>query len=804
MIWLQQLAQDAGFALRVLRRMPAFTATIILTLALGIGMTAAVFSVFNAVLLRPLSYLNPERLVSLSMSEADAPFPMEVVGAHDFLDWKEQSAAFEHLVAYDLSDDPVIVDGQATQERIATVSEGFWELTGVQPAQGRVPASGEQDTVLVSYAFFEARLGGDAGQVGKAVTIDGSPCTIVGVLPRVFPIHLPWPGWPGFEPLDVVAYRTVRIEPPSGNMIQLLNVVGKLKPGVGIEQARAELETIRARSAQAQPGRPGGRAVLHVVPLAEKLAGESRVALRVLLAAVVFVLLIACANVASLLFGRASARQREIAIRAAVGASRSRLLRQLLIESLILALAGGAAGLLVANWSLSLIIALVPHAIPRLVESSIDGAVLAFTLGAALVTALVFGAGPAFALGAVKLQDALKVGAKPSSASSMTPRAGRLLVALEIALAVVLLTGAGLLIKSFWQLNAHPSGFEPARVLTLKVRFSAPQYVEASRRRAYVEELLRRIGSIPGVSAAGISTHGDTFSVAVVEGAAPLPPEEVMQRSSILVDTVSAGSAHALGIQVVRGRWLSDIEPPTNVVVNESLARRDFPGQDPVGRRIRLSSDDEPLATIVGVVADLKYATLVERPAPEVYIPYSKDPPGRFTAVVRTAIDPGALAPVLRKAMSDIDLTLPVFDVETLEEALAESIAPQRFNLFLLSVFAGVALGLALIGVYGVIAYSVAQRTHEIGIRMALGAGRRDVVTMVVRQGAAIALAGISVGAAAAVFLTRVMASLLHDVRPTDLPTFVIVTVGLLLTALMATLAPALKAARIDPAETLR
>ena len=394
-----------------------------------------------------------------------------------------------------------------------------------------------------------AKLGGDAARIGKAVTVDGRPVTIGGVLPRGFPLQLPWPGWPGFEPRDVGAYRTVIIEPPSDNRIQLLNVVGKLKAGVTIERGRAEIETIGARTAQAHPAYPGNRMMLRVVPLARKLSGEAGFALAVLLSAVVFVLLIACANVASLLLGQASARQKEIAIRAAVGGGRARLLRQLLVESLMLALAGGAAGLLLARWGLSLILALVPHAIPRLIESSIDGPVLAFTLGASLVTALVFGVGPALALGTVNLQDALKLGAKRSTSISLTGRAGRLLVAVEMALAVVLLTGAGLLIKSFWHLNAHPPGFEPGRVLTMKVQFSGPQYDEDSRRRAYVDEFLQRTESVAGVSAAGISTHGDIRSVAIVEGAPAVPPEEVMQRSSILVNAVSAGSARALGMR---------------------------------------------------------------------------------------------------------------------------------------------------------------------------------------------------------------------------------------------------------------
>ena len=511
----------------------------------------------------------------------------------------------------------------------------------------------------MSYDFFEARLGGETRSIGKAAIIDARPATIVGVLPRNFILQLPWPRWPGFEPQSVAAYRTRRIDPPKGNQIQLLNVVGKLKPGVTIEQARAELETIRARTAQEQPAFHGNRFTLRLVPLSEELTGNARLALTVLLSAVVFVLLIACANVASLLFGRGSARQKEMAIRAAVGAGRARLFGQVLIESLILATVGGAAGLLLARWSLSLILAVVPEAIPRLMETSIDGSVLAFTVGASLITALAFGVGPALALGRVNPQRALNHGVRSYSGVSLTPRAGKLLVAVEVALAVVLLTGAGLMIKSFWRLNAHPAGFEPERVLTMRVQFSGPAYDVASRRQAYIEEFLRRVGSVPGVSAAGISTHGDTRSVAIVEGAPVLPPEELMQRSQILLNAVSEGSARAYGMRLLRGRWISDTEPSASVVVNESVARRDFPAQDPIGRRVRLDGPDSPPVTIVGVVADLKYAALDQSPEPEVYVPYSRDVPGGFTAVIRTSISPVTLAPALTKSVSDLDRRCP-------------------------------------------------------------------------------------------------------------------------------------------------
>jgi putative ABC transport system permease protein len=804
MIWLNRLAEDARFAFRMLTRTPGFSAAIILTLAVGIGMTTAVFSVFNTVLLRPLAYPHPERLLTIAEQDANAPFPMDRVLGPNFVAWTAHAASFEHLVSYDLSDEAVAIDGAATRERVVRVSDGFWELSGARLAHGRFPSSAESSALVVSQRFFEERLGGDTQRLGTAAIVDGRPVTIVGVLPREFPLHLPWPSSPAFEPLDVGAYRSVRVDPPVPNSIQLLNVVGKLKPGVTMDQARAELETIRARVASANPGYPGNRMILRLVPLTERLTGHARLPLSVLMSAVVFVLLIACANIANLLLGRGSARQKEIAIRAAVGAGRGRLFRQLILESLMMAAAGGVAGLLFARWSLQLMLAAVPQAIPRLMESTIDGSVLAFTVAASFIAAVVFGIGPAVAVGGVNLQQALNLGPRSSSSASMTPRAGRLLVAAEMTLALVLLTGAGLLIKSSWRLNVHPAGFEPGRVLTMRVQFTGERYREESRRQAYIDEFLARTRAIAGVSAAGISTHGESRTSVIVDGAPLLPPQERIKRSSALVNAVSGGSAEALGLRLLRGRWIADTEPPESVVVNESVARRDFPARDALGHRVRLSGPDSPPLTIVGVVADLKYVKLDANPQPEVYVPYSWQVPWRFTALVRTSMSPVALAPAITKSVSEIDRTLPVFDAQSLEQALAESIAPRHLNLLLLAVFAAAALGLALIGIYGVIGYSVTQRTNEIGVRMALGADRQAIVIMVVRQALVTALAGIGVGIGAAMALSRVMTNMLYEVEPTDPQTFLLATVGLTVAALTASLVPAFRAARVDPIVALR
>ena len=801
---LRSLLEDMRVSIRMLRRTPGLTATIVLTLALGIGMASSVFSVFNAVLLRPLAYPDADRVVRIWGHDPSAPFPMKFVLGPDFLAWKEQASSFEHIVAYSPGDEAVVIDGAASRESLLEISDGFWEMSGVRLAHGRFPAPGELDALVVSHDFFGQRLGGDVEALGRPAVIEGRAVPIVGVLPPALRLQLPWPASAGLQLQNVALFRTMRVEAGSDGSIQLLSVAAKLKPGVSLDQGRTELAAIGARVAQAKAAYPGSRMTLRLSPLAAELTGDARPALRLLLAAVILVVLIACVNVANLLLGRGAARRREMAIRAAIGASRIRIVRQLLAESLVLAIAGGTTGLLVAYWSLPLILAAAPDAAPRLLEASIDGTVLAFAAVASLATALMFGVGPALSIGRVNPAFVLMSGARPFSTAAVVPRGGRLLVAIEMALAVVLLTGAGLLVKSFWRLNAHPAGFDPASVLTMTVHLSGREYDENARRKDYIQEVLRRTRVIPGVSEAGISSHGETITVARVEGAPLLAPDEMMERSSVLVNAVSEGSAAALGMRLLAGRWISDTGARAEVVINERVARRDFPSVDPVGRRVRLGGPDSAPLTIVGVVADLKYAGLDRTPEPEVYVSYAQVPPWRFTAVVRTRLEPQAIAQSVIGAVSAIDRSRPVFGARTLEEALADSIAPRRLNVLLLGAFAAAAVGLSLVGIAGVVGHAVARRTHEIGVRLALGADPHRIVTMLVGQGMGMALAGIGIGVAAAAALTRLMESLLYEVAPTDPLTFAFTAVGLALAATTASLLPALRAARIDPARTLR
>ncbi len=804
--WIEQLLQDTRYGARMLRRNPGFTVVVILTLALSIGMNTAVFSVFNAALLRSLSYPDSERLLSLSTQGPGTPFNMEAVAVSDFADWREQAASFESMAAYFASDGTIAAVGDATRARIASVSDDFWEISRVRPALGRLPKPNEPDVLLISHGFFERWFHSDPDIAGKGVTVDGRQVTITGVLPRDFLFELPVAWGREFDSKDIDGIAPMIISPQdrtrqTGFGGGFSNVVAKLKPGMSTDHAKVELEAIRARIAQENPGWRPNQAKLRILPVQEKVVGRARLALWVLLAAVFFLLLIACANIANLLLARASIRRREIAIRASLGAGRARVLRQFLVESMMFALLGGGAGLLLARWGLTLAVRLIPQAIPRLSEATIDGSVLAFAVGTSILTAALFGAGPAISLWTTNMQEMLKDGARTSSATSGSLRVRKSLVSIELALAVILLAGAGLMLKSFWRMNARQPGFDPERILLMKVQLSGSHYQDVVRQRAYAEELLRRVQPAPGVEAVSITTPDAKASLRV-EGSTR-PPGQPPPLA--VYDVTSAASAKVLGARLLRGRWFTDAEPTPVIAINESIARQEFGASDPIGRRIGLPGGPGRFATIVGVIADMKYSKLDANPEPELYIPYGiAGNLSRITVMVKTTGDPWTVAPAIRKLVSQVDKAQPAFDVMTMEQALADSIAPRRFNLFLLGAFAVTAVLLALIGIYGVIAYSVTQRTHEIGIRIALGAQRGEVVGLVVRQGIVISLAGILLGMIAATGLTRLMESLLYDVKPNDPQTFAVVALVLATTALAACWGPALRAALVDPIVALR
>ena len=798
---MEEMFQDGRYAVRTIRLNPGFASVVILTLAVAIGLNAATFSVFNTVVLRPLTYPNADRLIWLSTVGTDDE--SGIVTGPDFADWRGQATSFDGMVAYGSVDYTMATVKGAARVRAAMVTQDFWDISGARPEAGRLPRPEEHEAVLLAHGFAQRWFGGDQDVIGRTVTLDGRQVAIVGVLPADFRFHLPGSPWVGFRPRDVDIYQPMLVSSARGGPVQLLNVVGRLKPGETLEGARAQIAAIRTRAAEANPLPMNDERRLRAVPLHDELIGGAGPALGVLVGAVGCVLLIACANAANLLVARAAARHKEIAVRMSVGAGRARLFRQLLVESLALVVLGSAGGLLLAGEGVAVMLRIDPHAIPRLAETTIDSRVIAGVLAASVLTTIIFGLVSALTLWKVDPHDVLNTGRSVSAPALTSVRMRKILVAGEIALALVLLIATGLMLKSAWRMYAYPVGFEPERILTAKVEFSGPQYAAPSRQVAFADALLGRLRSEPGVEAASISTHGYSLTPALaVEGEPEPPAEEVARRAPIMINFTSAALKQVMGFRLVRGRWFTDGEPAA--VLNETLARREFSARDPIGRRIQVS-ENGPLLTIVGVAADVKYSKLDAPAEPEVYVPYERtDGIYGFTALILTRNDPLTLAPGVRRAVADIDFTQVPDEVMAMEQALGESIAPRRLNLALLGTFSAAALLLALIGVYGVMAFSVTERAHEISVRMALGARRTDVVRMVVRQGMGVTLGGTIAGLVAALTLTRFMESLLYEVEPTDASTFAVITALLAATALLACCVPALKAALIDPMTTLR
>ena len=776
-VWIGQLLQDLRYGLRFLRRNPRFAAVVVLTMALGIGVNTAVFSVVNTVLLKPVTYPNPERLVWIGAY--DPNIRRDFVWQPDFSDWRRQARSYSAMAAFGYQQAALATPRGTGQVTGVYVAGDFWALTGTRAASGRLFGD-EEDCLVLSWDFFEREFSGDASVVGQTATMNGHPVRIIGVLPAMFRFQFPmW--WAAVHPDPVEVYLSV--PRPGEGVAQSMQVVAALKPGVAVEQARAEMQSLEAHLIEARGGESHRMTNLHVDRLGEQLGGSSRQALLVLLASGAFVLLIATVNVANLLLARATLRQKEVAIRAAVGAGRSRVIGQLLAESAVQAVAGGAAGLLLARWAIYLLVRISPNAIPRLSETVIDARVLLFTLAVSLLAGILFGAAPALSLRRWNLHDSLKSGTR-NSAGMGGLRLRRLLVGVELALAIVLLTGAGLLWKSYERMNAHAPGFDPEHVIVMKVRFAGPQYGEEAAHQAYARELLRRLADAPGTRSAGLSCW-------ILGQSMPFP---------FRINAVSPGYLQALGITLQKGRWLAESDT-FGALLNESMARQAFGGMDPIGRQILLPRK----VTVVGIVSNLKYSKLDAEPPPEVFLTIGRAPDlyGVEIAAHVTA-RPAAMIPVLRKLVADVDPSLPVYDVKTLQDALAESIAPRRFNLFLLGGFAAAAFLLAVVGIYGVTAYSVAERTREIGMRMAMGARRGQVAAMVVRQALPVTVVGIAAGLAAAWSFARLIETLLYDVQATDPGTFLAAAILLGITALGACIGPALKAASVDPTVALR
>jgi putative ABC transport system permease protein len=808
---MRTLWQDLRYGARVLRKSPGFTAVAVAALALGIGANTAIFSVVDNVLLRPLGYAEPSRLVALWEEGKTRGFRGQTeLAPANYFDLREQARAFERVAAF--SPHSLNLTGAGEPERLEgqRVSADLFPLLGVRPARGRwfLPeedAFGADRAVVFSHSLWVRRFGADPALVGRTVALDGVPHTVVGVMPPHF--H-----FPGREEFWVP--MAMHPEEAAGRGDHYLRAVGRLREGVSSEAAGDEVRAFAERLARQYPETNGGLGMV-VVPLHEEFVGGARPALLILLGAVGLVLLIACANVANLLLARAAARRREVAVRAALGAGRLRLVRQMLTESLLLATLGGAAGLLLAVWSVDLLSALVPPEVAAAGRQPLDARVLLFTLAVSLVTGVVFGLAPALQSSNPRLSEALKEAGRYTGSGAGRGRARGALVVCEVAVALMLVVGAGLLLKGFWRLRAVEPGFRAEGVLTMKVILPAAKYAKPEQRRAFYDETLRRVAALPGVeSAAMISflplTFRGMYFTFTAEGR---PPATAAERPNAVYRVVSPDYFRAMGVPVLRGRAFAasdTAEAPAVMVVSRAMAERHWPGEDPIGRRLKVGPPDSrnPWATVVGVVGDVRHGALSNELEPEMYAPYAQETRG-FTAprdlVVRTSAgDPLSLAAAVREAVWSVDKDQPVSGARTLEQVLGESVARQRLYLLLLGAFAGLALVLAAVGVYGVMSYAVAQRTHEIGVRVALGAGRADILRLVVGQGMLLGLAGVGVGLAGAFALTRVMSSLLYGVTATDPAVYASVALLITLVALLACYVPARRAMKVDPMEALR
>jgi putative ABC transport system permease protein len=808
------LLQDIRFGLRMLLKSPSVSIVATIALALGIGANTAIFSVVNAVLLRPLPFPNPDSLVAVFET---VPHLGRNRGSHsypNFFDVRAQSTVFERISCYHSSDFIMTGRGEPARLQGAVVTADVFPLLGVQPMLGRTFLPDEDKlsetgrVVVLSHSLFQQRFGGDPSILNQSITLDGIRFTVVGVMPPTF--EFPIQNDP-VELWTTIAGDASGEEPVTNQRgAHFLRVIARLKSGVSQEQAQAELTTIGARLEQQYPD-TNTRRSLRAEPALTAIVGDIRPTLMILLGAVACVLLIACANVANLLLARATSRHKEMAIRSALGASRVRVIRQLLTESVLLSIIGGGVGLLLAVWWSDLLVALGKDDIPRAIHVGMDWRVLGFTLGVSLLTGLIFGLAPAFHSAKTELVESLKEGSRGSTAGRFANFVRKALVVVELGLAVLLLTGAALLIQSLWRLQKVNSGLQPENVLTYNVVLPEIKY-KTERQAQFFIDLQKRLQTTPGVVSTSfvypLPLSDDRFMISFEIDGRPMAPKDHPAADFF---TTGVGYFKTMGIPIVRGRDFEDRDKQGStpvVIVTEKFAREYFPNEEVIGKRIRpgISTTDEetPWREIVGVVGDVRNRGLNTDSPSAYYVPQTQVPFTQLVGVVKTSNDPRSLISAVTKEVAAMDQDVPLFAVKSMEEYLSASVAGPRFSTTLLSIFAAVALVLTIVGLYGVMSYSVAQRTNEIGIRLALGAQSRDVLLMIVKQGGVLILLGLAIGLGGAYALTRLIASLLFGVTAKDPFTFAAVAVLLAVVALLACYLPALRATKVDPMDALR
>ena len=809
------ILNDFSLALRSLRKTPGFAFAAILVLALGIGANTAIFSIVDGVLLRPLPFAQPDRRVPLWHTPPAQQFPGETqfsLSAANYLDWQKSNDVFEKSAVYGFAGFRLTGAGDPQQLQGSRVETTYFDLLGGHVRLGRAitgndATPGNEHVVVLSHKLWQAQFNGDPGIVGRTIALNGDSYTVVGVMAADFQkpgyaqlwVPLVW------DPIE----KTVRGE-------HHWSAVARLKPGVTVAQAQAQLDSIAANLARQYPADDAGWGAL-VMPLSDATVGDFRKPLLILLGAVAFVLLIACANVANLILAKTLDRRKEIAIRTALGAKRGRIVRQVLSEAVVLALLGAAFGLGVAHFATQLVVKVLGSGLPQVDAIGLDLPVLAFTLGIAVLTGIVAGVVPAWRMSLADPQDALKQGGRSGSAGTSRDTR-RVLVVAEVALSLVLLVGAGLMIRTLWNLSRVNPGFEAERVLTATIGIAENDYANPQQQTAFVDELLRRVRAVPGVQSAGVADslpmQGGSTQPVAVQGQAEV---DMAHQPEVSVRMLSPGFFSAMRIPVVRGRDFSDADTATSlpvVIVSEAMAKQFWPNEDPIGKRLTLTFFPNAVREVIGVVGDVKDRGLDRTdPVSTLYWPLTQvvmpESMGKFRSfpvniAVRTTNDPVSASTAVRKVLQDVAPNTPLLGVRTMQEIVAETIAPQRFNMFLLAAFAGLALLLAGVGIYSVLAYSVRQRLREIGVHMALGAQMRDVVRRVVVDGMKPTLLGVGIGVAVALALTRVLGTLVFGIPPHDLVTFSAVAALLIIVGLVASAVPAWRATRVNPLTVLR